>query len=101
LFNFLNNLNFQQLITDTGNFLNKDLIIAVYVDDIIIIGRKIPTEQNTADVLTKGLDKLKHYEMMGLKKIGKMFTSNHSVRLVTKNKPDTSVSQIGYSQFNR
>jgi len=39
--------------------------------------------------------------MMGLKKIGKMFTSNHSVSLVTKNKSDTSVSQIGYSQFSR
>ena len=49
------------------------------MDDIIIIGRKIPTKQNTADVLTKGLDKLKHYEMMGVKKIGKMFTSNHSL----------------------
>ncbi len=79
MFNFLNNLNFQQLITDTCNFVNKDLIIAVYVDDIIIIGRKIPNKQNTADVLTKGLDKLKHYEMMGVKKIGKMFTSNHSL----------------------
>ena len=40
LVNFLNNLKFQQLITDTCIFLNKDLIIAIYVDDIVIIGRK-------------------------------------------------------------
>ena len=36
----------------------------------------VPTEENIADILTKGLDKLKHYkliEMMGLKKIGKDF----------------------------
>jgi hypothetical protein len=36
----LNNLKFQQLITDTCIFVNKDLIIAIYVDDIVIIGRK-------------------------------------------------------------
>lgn len=40
LVNFLNNLKFQQLITDTCIFVNKDLIIAIYVDDIVIIGRK-------------------------------------------------------------
>ena len=36
----------------------------------------VPTEENIADVLTKGLDKFKHYkliEMMGLKKIGQKF----------------------------
>ena len=40
LVNFLNKLKFQQLITDTCIFVNKDLIIAIYVDDIVIIGRK-------------------------------------------------------------
>jgi hypothetical protein len=63
----------------------------------------VPTEQNIADVLTKGLDKLKHYkliEMMGLKKIGKMFTSDYSVSLVTKNKSDTSVGQTSYHFCN-
>ena len=40
LVNFLNNLKFQQLITDTCIFVNKDLIIAIYEDDIVIIGRK-------------------------------------------------------------
>ena len=40
LVNFLNNLKFQQLITDKCIFVNKDLIIAIYVDDIVIIGRK-------------------------------------------------------------
>jgi hypothetical protein len=40
LVNFLNNLKFQQLITDTCIFVYKDLIIAIYVDDIVIIGRK-------------------------------------------------------------
>jgi hypothetical protein len=40
LVNFVNNLKFQQLINDTGIFVNKDLIIAIYVDDIVIIGRK-------------------------------------------------------------
>ncbi len=40
LVNFLNNLKFQQLITDTCILVNKDLIIAIYVDDKVIIGRK-------------------------------------------------------------
>ena len=40
LVNFLNNLKFQQLITDTCFFINKDLIISIYVDDKVIIGRK-------------------------------------------------------------
>jgi len=40
LVNFLNNLKFQQFITDTCIFFNEDLKIAIYVDDIIIIGRK-------------------------------------------------------------
>ena len=40
LVNFLNNLKFQQLKTDTCFFINKDLIISIYVDDKVIIGRK-------------------------------------------------------------
>ena len=40
LVRFLNELEFQQLIKDTCIFVNKDLIIAIYVDDIIIIGKK-------------------------------------------------------------
>ena len=62
---------------------------------------QFPTEEN---ILTKGLDKLKHYkriEMLGLKKIGKIFTWDHSVSLVSKNKSETYVCQVDYSQFNR
>ena len=64
----------------------------------------IPIEDNISDVLTKGLDKIKHYkliEMMGLRKIGKDFTSNHSVDLITKTKSDTSTNQIVYTKVKR
>ncbi len=41
LVSFLNKLEFQQLISDPCIFVSKVLIIAIYVDDIIIIGREI------------------------------------------------------------
>ena len=64
----------------------------------------VPTEENIADVLTKGLDKFKHYkliEMMGLKKIGKKFASEHSVNLISKCNSDISMNQFDYTHVNR
>ncbi len=62
----------------------------------------IPTVENISDVLTKGLDRLKHFkliEMMGLKKIGKTFTPTHSINLISKSKSDTSANQMIYKNI--
>ncbi len=39
IFAFFNELNFKQLQTDNCIFINEWLIIAIYVDDIVIIGK--------------------------------------------------------------
>ena len=39
LVQFLSKLNFQQLISDACIFINSELIIAIYVDDIVILGK--------------------------------------------------------------
>ena len=42
---FLNSLNFRQLSLDNAIFRNKRLIIAVYVDDILIIGKELSDKE--------------------------------------------------------
>jgi hypothetical protein len=61
-------------------------------------------EKDIADVLTKGLDKFKHYkliEMMGLKKFGKSHVSEDTVNLVSKCNSDISINQFDFTHINR
>ncbi len=39
--------------------------------------------------------------MMGLKKIGKSFVSEHTVSLVSKCNSDSSINQFDYTHINR